>query len=84
MLTMLSPEYRDNGHFVIDEKHWMSIWKFKKVYQLGDNTNATNRAESIRLSMLSQAKEFLPPAKTGFKTIKIFDVAILESFYLGR
>ena len=42
-LTPNSPEYRDNGYYVINDIEYYSVWTFKKTFRYDiDNTKENN------------------------------------------
>lgn len=75
------PEYRGNGHYVIDGIEYMSIWTYKNKFSTGINTTKQNGAEAVELSNLNIDIRRSKPDFGNFDTIYMYPVSDLHSFY---
>lgn len=73
--------YQSNGHYRINSIDYMSIWTFKNKYQIKENTNDINAADSKELVSRGIGYEISVPDLGRFPTVKIFKVDDLEQYY---
>ena len=79
--SKFDPEYRGNGHYVIEGIEYMSIWTYKNKTGKGINTTSTNAQEARELA--SQGTHYLTskPDFGNFDQILIYPLEVLNSFY---
>lgn len=75
------PEYRGNGHYVIDGIEFMSIWTYKNKFSAGINNTKQNGAEAVELSNLNIDIRRSKPDFGNFDNIYIYPVSELNNFY---
>ncbi len=75
------PEYRGNGHYVIDGVEFMSIWTYKRFKNLSGNTTSQNGDEAIKLSNLGIKAIATTPDIGNFDKIYVYPTSDLNNFY---
>jgi hypothetical protein len=75
------PEYRGNGHYVIEGIEYMSVWTFKNKFFMGINTTKQNGEDAISLSSLGVKTQRSKPDFGNFDNIYIYPVSDLNNFY---
>ena len=75
------PEYRGNGHYVIDGIEYMSIWTYKKKKGMMNNSNSINGAEAIELTSNGVSSKRSKPDFGGFDNIYLYPYTDLNNFY---
>jgi hypothetical protein len=74
------PEYRGNGHYLIDGIEYMSVWTYKKKKDMPNNSNSMNGAEAIKLSTNGVKSMRSKPDFGNFDNIYIYPVSRFEEF----
>ena len=74
-----SPEYKGNGHYIINDIEYMSVWTFKNKHDLPQKSQNPN--EGKELSSISSDKLASKPDFGSFDSIYIYPVADLEDYY---
>jgi hypothetical protein len=75
------PEYLSNGHFTINGTDYMSIWAFKKRYELHPNDNDANGDDGIKLSRSGIPAIDSEPDFGNFSSVLLYPVSELEAFF---
>ena len=80
-----SPEYRDNGHYVIDGEDFMSVWTFKNNHSYTSSNNTTiNGNEGKQLAQQCSKVYSSKPDFGGFNEILIFPVIELRKWTCNK
>lgn len=75
-----SPEYKDNGHYVINNIDFMSLWRFKENHGLSStNDNQINAEDGIKIGGAEHTCEV--ELKSKFETVNIYPLEVLKSYY---
>jgi len=77
-----NPEYRNNGHYQINDIVFMSIWTFKNKHNIQPNTNASNGEDSQAL--MAKGGIFhtsSPDFGNQFAKIYIFTATSLNNYF---
>jgi hypothetical protein len=75
------PEYRSNGHYVIDGVDWFSIWAYKKDIMGKRSSTQENGNEAKELIGMGKPSHPSIPDFGGFDTIFIFRETDLNAYY---
>ncbi len=75
------PEYKGNGHYIIDGIEYMSIWTYKKKKGHSNNSNSVNGEEGIQLTANGVETKRTKPDFGGFDNIYVYPVEELNKFY---
>jgi hypothetical protein len=75
------PEYLSNGHFAIEGTDYMSIWAFKKHFDLHPNDYDTNGDEGIVLYRKGTPALDSEPDFGTFRSVLLYPVSELKEFY---
>jgi|GEM_PF-1294380 len=57
MFSKNSEEWRSNGHYIINEMHFMSIWKFKNCVLDDYNRKKTGNSKTTHIFTFSNTNE---------------------------
>lgn len=74
-------EYISNGHYLIENIYYMSIWTFKKQNGIEPNYDAVNGPEGIQLFDLGIKSYNSKPDFGNYDSVLIYPVDELKSFY---
>ncbi|MGB1117257.1 MAG: hypothetical protein ACPG30_00930 [Parvibaculales bacterium] len=77
-----SPEYVNNGHYKINDKEYLSIWAFKKKYDIEPNNNGENGKEGKELAVqaLGDIHSCIPDFGE-FNNVFIYPIDELAKYY---
>jgi hypothetical protein len=75
------PEYRSNGHYVIEGEDWMSIWTYKNKMGLGNNSTPVNGSEAKELLSMGKQTNNSVPDFGSFGNILLFKETDLNAYY---
>ena len=79
LLSKSSPEYISNGHYLIGDEDFMSVWTFKNKHNLPQKSENPN--EGKELSAQCSRRVATKPDFGNFDMIYVYPVADLEDFY---
>lgn len=75
-------EYIENGHYLIEELEYMSIWTYKCKHKVDSiNTSSVNGSEAIKLLNSNIANYHSKPDFGNFGSIRLYPVTELRRFY---
>jgi hypothetical protein len=80
VLSKESPEYQSNGHYLVNEENWMSIWTYKNRNNIEPNNNRVNGDEGREMNFSYDSIESKPDFD-GFDMILIYRDSDLDTFY---
>jgi len=79
-----SAEYLDNGHYKIDGVEYMSVWAFKKTFDLQPyNDHKLNGSEGMEMTKKYTDMHTSTPDFGGWSKIYLFKVTDLKDHYGG-
>lgn len=74
--------YVSNGVYLIDETYWISIWSFKKMFDIDSNNNLKNKLDSAAMTHAYNGEfKLMIPDIGKFETVKGFRKEHLMDFY---
>ena len=81
-----SPEYRSNGHYVINGTECMSVWTYKrkKGGSTTDNETYINGPEGKELAKICSVVYSTVPDFGNFSEILVFPVEELHDYYSNK
>ena len=75
-------EYISNGHYLIDGVEYMSIWTYKKIKGVGENSTQMNASEARTFSSMGLSCISTKPDFGNFAQIYIYKKEDLDNYYL--